>query len=732
MTIISNKAADISLPGIVRRKRMKKNRFNAWVFIIALLIFWGVPVLCIRGSQMQEFAYQSTAILPEEIHEVKDYEIADRHFTPLSIDPKIFFYADNYENVCGVRITFERGSVPEKIQVYYAGEKGAFTEENSAFSLVKGRTAVDVIFRDADLGRIADISVDINEAFTLKNIEILSNPVMVAENHTKEYVICFAVAVVLAAGMAFLPVMDRVADWLKSKIEKLIRNKKRIGLYAAALISWAAVSFLIAYLVKLVCHYEYFNRYEAVVIFTGGAIVISAYALRNVTATKPQYLFFVVAIFLGSLNILTSPKTTGISWDDETHYGRTVYFSYGANHEIPYSDNEIVYHYVTVVEDFQYHYSREGRESWLSLVDGYKAEDYFIDTEDYTLSTAYVANISPAIGLIIGRGLGCSYSTTYMLGRFMNLLQYAVIFFAAISLIKGRGKYILSAFGLIPTCVFLASSYSYDGWVIAISALAYAMFIAELQKEESCITLKKWIGILAVFALGVLPKAIYFPMIFPMIFIGKKKFDNRHKFHTYVWVNIAVMLLLILSFVIPVFTRGAGLDDTRVFSDVDSVKQIEYIIMHPLQYTVVLLKFIVQYLSPDKSLNYLTYLGYYGYASNYVAIFVSIGFVALMENDGKQKGQTALFKLVLSAAFFATVCLMATALYVSFTPVGSDKIEGCQWRYLLPVLFPVIYWLSEFKIDTDKINKGLYASVVLVVIGLIFVTGIGNLCVRYY
>ncbi|MBO5509878.1 MAG: DUF2142 domain-containing protein, partial [Lachnospiraceae bacterium] len=608
---------------------MEKIRFDIRVFAITLLIFFGFSVLYIRALEMPEYTYQSTGIIRGDIYDIKDYEIEDNHFTPLSIDPKIFFHTDHYEDVCGIRVLFESDSIPEKIQVYYAGEYGAFSEENSACAIVKGRSEVDVVFHKSNIDNIIDITLDINEEFTLKNIEVLSNQVMVDVNHTKDYVIFFAVAFAFAMVMSLVPGVSRMAARLENKIKKVarfaVKNKKKLVIYAAILALWAVVSILIIYMAKVICDYDYLKKYEAVMIFVGGAIVIFAYALRDITATKPQYLFFIVVFLMGSLNILTSPKTVGISWDDETHYGRTVYFSYGANKEIPYSDNEIVYKYIEVVENFQYYYSKEGRERWLELINSYKSEDFLVDTDDYTISTAYVSNIAPAAGLIIGRGLGFSYSTTYMLGRFMNLLQYSILYFIAISLIKGRGKYMLSVFGLIPTSVFLASSYSYDGWVIAFSVLAYAMLIAELQKENSCITMKKWISIMAVFAIGVLPKAIYFPMLFPMLFIGRKKFDKKYKFSIYAWINIIAMLLLVASFIIPMFTRGAGLNDTRVFSGVNSIEQIKYIIRHPLQYTGVLLKFISKYLSPDMSKNYLTYLGYYGYTSNYVAIFLSIG-----------------------------------------------------------------------------------------------------------
>ena len=58
----------------------------------------------------------------------------------------------------------------------------------------------------------------------------------------------------------------------------------------------------------------------------------------------------------------------------------------------------------------------------------------------------------------------------------------------------------------------------------------------------------------------------------------------------------------------------------------------------------------------------------------------------------------------------AAVCvvLVATALYISFTAVGADYIAGCQPRYLLPLLFPMAYFIGVDGVTT-KINKNAMA-----------------------
>lgn len=43
-------------------------------------------------------------------------------------------------------------------------------------------------------------------------------------------------------------------------------------------------------------------------------------------------------------------------------------------------------------------------------------------------------------------------------------------------------------------------------------------------------------------------------------------------------------------------------------------------------------------------------------------------------------------------------------MYLAYTPVGLPYIEGCQFRFLLHLVFPTIYLLS-LKLNFLKINK---------------------------
>ena len=53
---------------------------------------------------------------------------------------------------------------------------------------------------------------------------------------------------------------------------------------------------------------------------------------------------------------------------------------------------------------------------------------------------------------------------------------------------------------------------------------------------------------------------------------------------------------------------------------------------------------------------------------------------------------------------FASIFLVALALYVSFTPVGLNWVNGCQTRYLEPLLFPVLIGLFWNRAHSNAVE----------------------------
>ena len=67
------------------------------------------------------------------------------------------------------------------------------------------------------------------------------------------------------------------------------------------------------------------------------------------------------------------------------------------------------------------------------------------------------------------------------------------------------------------------------------------------------------------------------------------------------------------------------------------------------------------------------------------AAMLTAGVVLTDYDGGEGRELSALQRGAALLLGFATLCLVWTALYLSFTPVGADVIRGVQGRYYLPV-----------------------------------------------
>ena len=81
---------------------------------------------------------------------------------------------------------------------------------------------------------------------------------------------------------------------------------------------------------------------------------------------------------------------------------------------------------------------------------------------------------------------------------------------------------------------------------------------------------------------------------------------------------------------------------------------------------------------------------------------------------------------------FGTACLVATSMYIAFTPVGMGTINGCQPRYMLPLFFPAMMLLGVMGTD-NQANRTIYNGVVFALIGYVgFTSVLYNFVNLYY
>ena len=425
-------------------------------------------------------------------------------------------------------------------------------------------------------------------------------------------------------------------------------------------------------------------------------------------------------ILIGSFISFALPPITGWSWDDQIHYDHALGLSYLGRSSYDSSD-EILVHVPWSVPSIPELGTEQMKDAELSVASSYgsTAADYkisngFVSPVDQSslavMST--VGYIPSAIGLWTARLLHLARPLQFILGRFFNLISYAVLCAWAIRVCP-RKKTLVAAISLLPTSVYIAAQYSYDAMVTSWLLFAVCFLLKELYQPEKRLGVGAGFILFLSFTFGLAPKAIYFPLLGLMLLMPDGKFKDHRSCRNFKILVTAFALVMILSFTLPMlFSTSAQAGDARGGSDVSAIGQIIFILQHPIQFLGVLWRFIIQYISPVVSDQYSILLAYLGMVTSRFAwlatcpLIILVACVASGDTPNKRmfsRGK-ALFVLFL---VLVTVALVATALYVSFTPVGHWTVNGCQPRYLIPLIFPALYFsrillAGDFKVESLK------------------------------
>ncbi len=427
------------------------------------------------------------------------------------------------------------------------------------------------------------------------------------------------------------------------------------------------------------------SKNRAYFLITIGFVLLSAYLLRKLSVKRPEVLFLVIVLLIGTMFIAVSPAIAGVSWDDQIHYDRTLNISNFLNGVMYDSDKEIIdnAHLSSAIRSSDEQYAAYINE----LERLYEQESY--SRLSFNRFGVWSATYFPAaLGIMLSRGLGLSWTLTFMMGKFFNLVVYSLVFYYAIKRIKG-GKMLIAAIGLIPTSVFMAATYSYDWWIIAFTTLGFSYFFAILQEKEKAPATRDIVTAILAISVGSLAKPLYVVLLFPILFAGKILNLSKKQKRLIVVLVFTCGILLAATFVAPFLITGPY-TDIRAGGDVNGPEQLKFILGNPLRYIGILFGFLKGYLSLEQSASYIEVFAYLGAGTYFVLPLLTIWVMAFV-NKGDKKD--SLLPICLSGIFAIVMLLMLipTALYIEFTPVGSNTISGCQQRYLLPILFPAIY-----------------------------------------
>lgn len=465
------------------------------------------------------------------------------------------------------------------------------------------------------------------------------------------------------------------------------------------------------------------NYCRIIYLIAGMLIIFMLIVNKRFFAERLEIAFVICALVFGGFIILYD-GTNQMSWDEHIHYESAYRASFGQTIRMTEAAIQmkgmVTPSYDTIEEK--------------AMLEKYTQERNDFEKADIKYQQRFVqynvrAYLPQSLMLAAARILKLPFAWSYMLGKLGNLLFYTLILAIAIRVSK-IGKIYIAMLGLMPTPLFLACSYAYDAFVTALVFLGFVVWLNEILDKESKLKWYNALIMLASFVVGCWSKVIYMAMMLLLCFIPRKKFDSRLKSIVFKLCTVIIVAFMLYTIVSPPVSADANYEiqsdfqyfgDKRV-ADTSFDGQIKYVLSNPVTYTGILLKSMGETFF-DYTFGRSVWL-LYGYLGRLPRVFAFITFALIMfaaliqpAEDRRYILETR-WKLLIGIMGFGMACLIWTGLYLTFTAVGADYINGVQGRYYIPFLLPLMFIFKnnkiKNKISTELFNKIIFGAVIFI------------------
>lgn len=457
------------------------------------------------------------------------------------------------------------------------------------------------------------------------------------------------------------------------------------------------------------------------------------------TAVKFKHTVLLTGLAVGTLMATHSPLNF-VSWDESIHYRRTDMQSLHGVVNQPVRDVFWRAHVLTnsysIIEQDQINAFFDHQPAPTDLIkkptSGSRLDAVFHWYREVGYTPA-------AAGLLLGRALGLPNHEVFKAGRLFNAVIYAIVIFLAVR-VTPVGKLTFAAIGLLPTAIFLSAHYSYDPWITSWSLLGLALFLKAATQGNAGLSILQKAALIGAPFIAVGPKPIYCLAILLPLLLPANVFQSKQERRYFQIAVILAFLYSLSSFMLSFLIDGPGRGDSRGGAGVNSTEQVAYVLSNPAQYTKDLISFMVHYLNPMNMQGLAVDYSGLGSFQGFGVIISIIAACWLIDTMTSGKDYSPLLSSVAIRSFLilasvATVALIASALYVAFTPVGSHWIQGVQPRYLIPILpFALVATMPfQSRIQDNFAISMTNRNPIIVVLGLVAIYGIWtNLISNYY
>lgn len=281
--------------------------------------------------------------------------------------------------------------------------------------------------------------------------------------------------------------------------------------------------------------------------------------------------------------------------------------------------------------------------------------------------------------------------------RAANLICYVVCLYFSIRLTPFF-KRTLTVLALTPMAIFIASSCSYDVFMYSFCILYLALILNfAYDPGISRIGPGRTVALIILQFFILLGKYVYFPLLFLIFLIPKKKFgtDSRIKILLKVALpSLALLCVWLLAYKFSI--RGLAADQ---YSGAYH-QQAVFVLSHPIKYIAIL----ASNLAISGKVWATGFVGLFGWLNVPIPMPFVIAYIVFLLCSAVFEtvaNQSTLSRPLLGAVSVACYILVATAEYVVWTPslghggVGQYTIIGIQGRYFIPFAFPLLLILAN-------------------------------------
>lgn len=682
------------------------------VSIVWLVVFVFSLITLINFSA--EDSVQNVATITKAQFESSDafgYDVIDgggnkgKKYIPNTSDPNVSITLSNAVSANYLVAYFkDKISANAKTQIYYTVAEIAYSEKNSALgTLLEDEKSVLFLLPEDELN---SFRFDIDTEFCIDRVEL-----QVMSDITR--CVSIPATVCLCSCILFvilLAVFEKKIGYFSYNVGLLvgcvnnIKQKNQNGRYLDAVVrvmSIFSILLLGVFYVVTVGTTQFTDTSVkclfVISIFT--TIFVLCDLVINYDKSSTPKAVLLIVIITGLFMSFALPQSSVVSWDDQIHYSRTVDLKCMIfRNERTLADDIIS----KLLSPYNSEFYDINAQKTLLINENLK----YASKRSFVNIYSNIGYLPSAFGMSVAEIFGADFLKTFFISKVAQVITYATVLYFSFKRLKG-GALIFASVCLLPTAMFLASSFAYDWWVTCLVAFGYSIFISEMQQPDKKLKIKDTILMLVAMILGCGPKAIYFFLFVPLLFMAKEKFDTRRDLKRYRILVLCSAAMVLASFLLPFLINTGSQSDMRGGADVNATEQLKFIFRNPFVYAKTLVDFLLDYISfsfASDNVSFYAYLGSPRSICGTISIFAML-YCAFIDKDKADDFKNV---LVLKTVSWMTVAiqlaLVATALYIAFTPVGLNTVNGCSYRYIFPILLPALYSLGSVKM-TGSVNK---------------------------